>query len=167
MVHYVHEATPTELAALAEVKKLRRQIRWLIAAVGVLAVISLGLAALVVFEEEGAEPLTVEQERMLESIDAYLAGWTAGDVDAMAAVMAPDGYFSDDLEKRLYMEDSEFREFVGAIHSLGFAVSRSDAAFVNNVVLVTQEKTNGGPSPSPGVFIMSHDGTQILAHIAL
>lgn len=166
-MHDVDEAASSEASIVPELETLRRRSRWLTATVIVLAVAVLGLVAWATLGETGGErdALTVEQERMLDTIDAYLAALTAGDTDAMAAVMAPEGFFYEDLDRRFYLEDGELAEFVDGLHSLGFVVSRESATVVDNVVLVNQTRNFGGSSPA--VFVMSHDGAQVLVHVAL
>jgi hypothetical protein len=159
-MHDVHEARPREVAAASEVKKLRRRNRWLIAVVGVLVVVSLGLAAWAILGEDGTAPLTVEQETMLETIDAYIDAWNTGDAAAADALMHPDGYL-EDISNRFHVADGTHADYLKFAHSMGMRIYRGDPVALENVVVVPQGYSEGSPTDSPNVYYMSADGTRI------
>ena len=101
-------ATESTLAG-DEVLRLRRRNRLL---VGLSLLLMAALAAFAVWvivggdDEPTTTELTVEQEQMLETIDAYHNAWNEGDGEAAAALMIPSGYH-DNGSQRVLARDGE------------------------------------------------------------
>ena len=125
-----------------------------------LVVAVVGLAAWIVFADDSGQELTTEQEQSLETIEAYLAAWNAGDGAAADALMDPNGFF-EDIGGRWYVADGSHARYLETVQSMGFTLELVDTYAMDNVVLVTYRSAEGGNPSIPNVYYMSPDGTQI------
>ena len=126
----------------------------------VLLVVVIGLAAWIVFADDSGQELTTEQEQSLETIEAYLAAWNAGDAAAADALMDPNG-FLEDIGGRWYVADGSHARYLETVQAMGFTMELIDTYAMDNVVLVTYRSAEGGNPSTPNVYYMSPDGTQI------
>jgi hypothetical protein len=125
-----------------------------------LLIIVIGLGAWIVLADDSAQQLTTEQEQSLETIDAYLAAWNAGDGAAADALMNPNGYL-EDIGGRWYVADGSHARYLETVQSMGFTMELVDTYAMGNIVLVTYRSAEGGNPSVPNVYYMSPDGTQI------
>lgn len=132
--------------------------------IGVLVVLVVGLAALVVVSGDEAAGTTPEQQQMLETIDAYLAGWNDGDETAVLAVMDPNGFYENAAD-RWSAADGGLAGYVNTMHSLGLTVTRGDAVFLGDTVVTSQE-TYGQSDSYESIYRMSPDGTTIMWNLS-
>jgi hypothetical protein len=141
--------------------------RWPTVAIVVLsaAVVAMGATLILDGSSEAEAELTPVQEEMLETIDAYMDAWNAGDGATAAALMAPSGYH-DNGSLRSYVAQGDLERFIDGVSGVGFSVSRSDAAFVGGYVMTTDQRPAGSSTDQPSIYKMSPDGTVILWHLA-
>jgi hypothetical protein len=138
--------------------KTRSLVLGWISALLVVAVV--GLGAWVVFADDSGQELTTEQEQSLETIEAYLAAWNAGDGAAADALMNPNGYL-EDIGGRWYVADGSHARYLETVQSMGFTMELIGTYAMDNIVLVTYRSAEGGNPSVPNVYFMSPDGTQI------
>ena len=138
--------------------KTRSLVLGWVSALLVVAVV--GLGAWIVFADDSGQDLTTEQEQSLETIEAYLAAWNAGDAAAADALMDPNGYL-EDPGGRFYVADGSHARWLESTQSMGFTMEVVDTYAMDNVVLVTYRSAEGGNPSTPNVYYMSPDGTQI------
>ncbi|MGI9585061.1 MAG: nuclear transport factor 2 family protein [Acidimicrobiia bacterium] len=151
----------TEAATASDVRRLRWWVRTLVGVSIVLALVVVGLAAWTAFGGESDKALSAEQEQMVETVDAYIAAWNAGDGDAAEALMDPKGYL-EDVGGRWHVADGQHTAYLETLHATGFPIFRSDdVSVVGSVVLVSHTYAEGSSSESPNVYYLSPDGTQI------
>jgi len=131
-------------------------LRWTIA---LLTVAVIGLAGFIVLSDDGSGAMTPEQDRMVETVDAYLAGWNAGDEAAVLEVMDPLGYY--DNGEHWMVDDGRLAGYVRTMHSMGLSVSRGETVVLGNVV-VAMQTTYGESDGYASIYKMSPDGTSIL-----
>lgn len=148
----VDEATNADRTA-----PTRTILGWLVALLGALVI---GLTAWLVFADPPAQDLTAEQQTMLETIDAYVDAWNAGDSAAADALMEPDG-FLEDVSGRWSVANGDHADYIEMLHSFGFTIRRGDAYIINDVVLVNLHYTESRAVDSANVFWMSSNGTRI------
>ena len=125
-----------------------------------LLVAVVALAAWIVFADDSGQDLTTEQEQSLETIEAYLAAWNAGDGAAADALMDPNGYL-EDPGGRFYVADGSHARWLESTQSMGFTMELVDTYAMDNIVLATYRMAEGGNPSTPNVYYMSPDGTQI------
>lgn len=150
---------------IAHLRKRNRWLSWLAAALGV-AVIGLGAWFIVDSgTETAAADLTPTQVQMLETIDAYLDAWNAGDGAAAAALVSDSGYH-DNGNSRYSVADGGLTAFITMVHGMDFSVSRTDAAFVGNYVMTTEHIPADSEVGRPSIYWMASDGNRILWHMS-
>ncbi len=131
-------------------------MRWTIA---LLSLAVVGLVGFIVLSDDGNEAMTPEQDQMIETVDTYLAGWNAGDEEAVLAVMDPLGYYDNGEQWRV--DDGRLAGYVRTLHSLGMNVARGETVVLGNVV-VAMQTTYGESGDYTSIYKMSPDGTTIL-----
>lgn len=119
-----------------------------------------GLGAWIVFADDSGQELTTEQEQSLETIEAYLAAWNAGDGAAADALMDPNG-FLEDVGGRWYVADGSHARYLETLQTMGFTLELVDTYAMGNIVLITYRSAEGANPENPNVYYMSPDGTQI------
>jgi len=159
------ESTPVD----SEVVGLRRRNRLLMWLSILLAAALAAFAIWAIVDDESTTELTVEQEQMLETVDAYLDAWNEGDGEAAAALMIPSG-FHDNGSRRVFASDGELATFIETADSLGFSirsgVAEGEATFIGNYVMTEDYIPETSTIPRPSIFKMSANGELILFHYA-
>lgn len=132
--------------------------------IGVLVALVVGLVALAVVSDDDTSSTTPEQQQMLETIDAYLAGWNDGDDAAVLAVMDPNGFY-ENAAGRWRVVDGGLAGYVNTMHSLGLTVTREDAVFLGDTV-ITSQGTYGESDSYESIYRMSPDGMTIMWNLS-
>ena len=159
----MQETQATELESTSVVEELSRYrtrslvLGWISA---LLVVVVIGLGAWIVFADESGQELTTEQEQSLQTIEAYLTAWNAGDGAAADALMDPNG-FMEDVGGRWYVADGSHARYLETLQTMGWTMKLVDTHAMGNIVLVTYSSAEGSNPQNPNVYYMSPDGTQI------
>ena len=124
-----------------------------------LGIVLLGLVAWIVLDTDPTD-VTSEQQQMIETIDAYIAAWNAGDGQAADALMDAGGYL-EDVGGKWYVAENGHSNYLEFLHMTGFNITRGDPVFVGNVVVVPHEYVEGSPYKSPNIYFMYPDGSKI------
>jgi hypothetical protein len=148
---------------VASLKGRNRSLAWL-SGILALAVVGLGIWLAVEINSDTAD-LTALQTQQLETVDAYMDAWNAGDGAAAVSLMTPTAYHDNgDTVVRVF--DGELESLIDMSKAMGFSVSRTaDVGFAGDFVVTDTNVPAETGMQHVSIFKMTSDGTHILWHV--